>query len=510
MRNCAVNLSSLLGWAIPALVLCLAGTRALAASSQLDGIQTQLSGGDVAFYTFAFSVIVFYAATVAAIRQYRYLIFALQAALMVVLLSALDGTLRILANGDETFAFSTPLIAQGAYAGVAFIGAAVNLEPPHRFGRLRPWLLALSIPCFVIPFGLPFFSYFTLYLPMNVLVLSVIAVQALPPFTWTNLSDLQRRWATISPVIFAGSVVGVYLSHFVYFDFSQAQLDVINRALFAGFAVYSLGTVGLNLFATLQSKEAAERDVLRSQAEQAELALALAEAEQDYAAALRVAQSKTQQLAGASHDLKQPLAALRLSVSQFPVEDDRAEQMRDALNYVEDLAKTYATDNQLQEAMDESADGVGDLVPPHNDELVSIQLIFSTLEAMFASDAEAAGVTLRVRPSGLRVRVSPLTVTRVLTNLVANSLAHARPRKLLVGARGHGGQVHVYVLDDGVGIERGRFNEVMRSGVKGSDSAGQGLGLAIVADLARLHDYDFRLDSEVGKGTVARISLPRA
>jgi len=517
LQQCAVNLrcSDRVALAIGMMwVILLTLPIPLYAQDAHAPTSSLLSGADIAFYTFAFSGIVFYAATVAAIRQFRYLIFALQAALMVVLLSTLDGTLRMLVGGDETFAFSTPLIAQGAYAGVAFLGAALNLESPHRLSRFRPWLFTLALPCFVIPFGLPFFSYFTLYLPMNILVLSVIAVQALPPFTWTNLSTLQRRWATISPVVFAVVVVTVYLAHFIYFNFTQSQLDTINRILFAAFSVYSLGTVTLNLFATIQSKDSAERDVLRSQAEQAEMALALSQAEQEYAAALQIAQAKTQQLAGASHDLKQPLAALRLSVSQLPREDDRAQQMSEALNYVEDLARTYAADSELQAAMAEPTVGrpiaPGDVVRTHDEEVVSLQLIFSTLDGMFREDARSQGIDLKLVPSSLSVLISPLAATRILTNLVANSIAHAGPSKILVGARKQGPRVWLHVIDNGVGIETARLPQVLDAGEKRQDSMGQGLGLAIVTDLARQHGYEFELDSELGKGTTARLCLPLA
>ena len=74
----------------------------------------------------------------------------------------------------------------------------------------------------------------------------------------------------------------------------------------------------------------------------------------------------------------------------------------------------------------------------------------------------------------------------VLINLIDNALGHARSR-VMVGARADGGDVSLWVEDDGPGVppsERARIFERFAR-IEGGDRAqGSGLGLAIVKGFA--------------------------
>ncbi|HUF77564.1 MAG TPA: ATP-binding protein [Thermoanaerobaculia bacterium] len=121
-------------------------------------------------------------------------------------------------------------------------------------------------------------------------------------------------------------------------------------------------------------------------------------------------------------------------------------------------------------------------------------------------------VTLDVedRSGGATLRVDAAQIRQLLLNLAQNALAAveetAAPRVLLAAER-HGAVVDLLVEDNGRGIppaDLDRVFEIFYSTRKG----GTGLGLAIVDRIARNHRGQVTLESEPGRGTRVRVSLP--
>jgi two-component system osmolarity sensor histidine kinase EnvZ len=110
------------------------------------------------------------------------------------------------------------------------------------------------------------------------------------------------------------------------------------------------------------------------------------------------------------------------------------------------------------------------------------------------------------------VSLRPLAIRRALENLLGNALAHGGRARLSLelGER----TLHLAVEDDGPGIPEGRREEAMRPFTRLDDArdpnrSGVGLGLAIVADIARTHGGLLRLgDSPLG-GLRAELVLAR-
>ena len=105
--------------------------------------------------------------------------------------------------------------------------------------------------------------------------------------------------------------------------------------------------------------------------------------------------------------------------------------------------------------------------------------------------ARRAGVELRTLTNRLVVAGDPLLVERALGNLISNAIRHARARTILVGAKRHGSNVRVWVIDNGVGILAADQATLFDPYVQGSDHAGEvrggyGLGLASVRLMADL------------------------
>jgi signal transduction histidine kinase len=128
-------------------------------------------------------------------------------------------------------------------------------------------------------------------------------------------------------------------------------------------------------------------------------------------------------------------------------------------------------------------------------------------DATIAADAPAEPVALRGWEPGLRMMVD---------NLVENAARHGRPggcvRVTLRGAENGRGPA-IDVDDDGPGIpaaERERVFEPFRriDGEGEDERPGSGLGLALVAQQARLHDAAVSVDDSPLGGARVRVEFP--
>ena len=89
----------------------------------------------------------------------------------------------------------------------------------------------------------------------------------------------------------------------------------------------------------------------------------------------------------------------------------------------------------------------------------------------------------------------------VVANLIQNAFHHTTEGKVTV----HICDESMTVADSGAGIDACDLPSVTEPYVHGRNSRGFGLGLAIVNRLCRRFDWQFEIDSEIGKGTTVRL-----
>jgi len=203
-------------------------------------------------------------------------------------------------------------------------------------------------------------------------------------------------------------------------------------------------------------------------------------------------------LAGVSHDLRTPLARLRLGVELGG---------GDAASKSGMVADIEEMDRIVGQFLD-FARG--------NDE---------TAREVVALDAVVEGVVARYRGAGRDVRFAPgagmsmpLRVTalsRLVANLIDNALAYGGST-VDIATRQEDHAVVLDVMDRGPGIapedvERLKqpFTRSSAARARSDGAAGAGLGLAIVERIARLHGGRFALLAREGGGTLARVTLPK-
>lgn len=136
-----------------------------------------------------------------------------------------------------------------------------------------------------------------------------------------------------------------------------------------------------------------------------------------------------------------------------------------------------------------------------------------------AVHADEKNIVLQVEyDEPLRAAINQPLLEQALINLLGNAIAYS-PQGSLVSLRGQigestqGGQVHISVVDKGIGIAREhlprlfeRFYRCDRA--RSRDQGGTGLGLAIVKHIAHIHHGTVGVESTPGGGSTFTITLP--
>lgn len=209
----------------------------------------------------------------------------------------------------------------------------------------------------------------------------------------------------------------------------------------------------------------------------------------------RLIADRTQALAAVGHDMRTPLARLRL----------RADAIVDP-----DVHAAVETDIAEMEAMIGSLlaflGGEGDMEAPTRVDLAVLCATIADDHADHGRDVEYDG------PDHFELAVRPLMLKRALNNLVDNAMHYAG--QCCIRLVPLPGAVALRVEDRGPGIPEEDLVRVMQPFVRlddarSRDTVGFGLGLSIVARAVEAEGGAFRLANREGGGLCAEILLPR-
>jgi CheY-like chemotaxis protein/two-component sensor histidine kinase len=224
----------------------------------------------------------------------------------------------------------------------------------------------------------------------------------------------------------------------------------------------------------------------------------------------RATLAKSRFLAAASHDLRQPMHALGLFISELSQHAHQPETRRLVRQIA---ASAEAMENLLDSLLDISKLDAGVFKP--NLRTFPLQPLLDRLAVDFLPMAEERRLRLRLRPTGAWVESDPALLERVLINLLSNALRYTQEGSVLVACRRRGPLLRLEVRDSGVGIAPEAqdiiFHEfVQLENAERARNKGLGLGLAIVRRLTDLLGHRLALRSRVGGGSVFAVELPYA
>lgn len=207
-------------------------------------------------------------------------------------------------------------------------------------------------------------------------------------------------------------------------------------------------------------------------------------------------------LAGISHDLRTPLARIRLEVEMSPMSEEARAGIDD------DLAQIDHTIGQFMEYA---------RPPSVAQEDVNVSELIGHLVIRERMMTEARGGELRSRiEPDLFVCVTPSDLQRAATNLIENARKYGadadHPLQIDVQVYAQGAELHVDICDRGPGISADDAQRLIRPFVRGTqartDAGGAGLGLSIVRRLLAPADGHLKLLPRTGGGLCARMILP--
>jgi two-component system osmolarity sensor histidine kinase EnvZ len=209
-------------------------------------------------------------------------------------------------------------------------------------------------------------------------------------------------------------------------------------------------------------------------------------------------------LAGVSHDLRTPLARLRLGMEIMAGDD----AMREGLvQDVEDMDRIIGQFLDFARETSGEAMGETDLTALVLDVAESYIRRGMPVDSDVPEDPPLPPMTLR-----------PMALRRALSNLVENALRYAGSGTITLRLSRSGTQVFLEVLDEGPGIPAQETERIKRPFARlesaRSNAAGAGLGLAIVDRVARAQGGELQLlprpEVDGRAGLAARIVLPFA
>jgi two-component system, OmpR family, sensor histidine kinase MtrB len=131
------------------------------------------------------------------------------------------------------------------------------------------------------------------------------------------------------------------------------------------------------------------------------------------------------------------------------------------------------------------------------------------------AERRGARIAFRLPAEACIAEVDRRRVERILRNLLVNAVEHGDDADVVVTVAADSAAVAVSVRDFGVGLAPGEeqlvFERFWRADpARARTSGGTGLGLAIALEDARLHGGWLEAWGECGRGSVFRLTLPRA
>jgi two-component system sensor histidine kinase MtrB len=136
-------------------------------------------------------------------------------------------------------------------------------------------------------------------------------------------------------------------------------------------------------------------------------------------------------------------------------------------------------------------------------------------DAQQLAERRGSRIEFRLPAQACVAEVDRRRVERILRNLLVNAVEHGEGRDVVVTVAGDSDTVAVAVRDHGVGLGPGEeqlvFERFWRADpARARTTGGTGLGLAIALEDARLHGGWLQAWGERGRGSVFRLTVPRA
>jgi signal transduction histidine kinase/HAMP domain-containing protein len=205
-----------------------------------------------------------------------------------------------------------------------------------------------------------------------------------------------------------------------------------------------------------------------------------------------------------AHELRNPLAAIRLAVYNVKRKANNLEIDKHLSSIDKKVAESDQIINNLL--------FYTRLKPPHFEMTNIFDILDESAELIAARFGDAIGVTRDFESlKGLVIEADPVQMREVFLNILNNSQdavsGNGSKGTISIQAEKPGDSITVTIRDNGHGIKKDEISRVFDPFFT-TKAKGTGLGLSVCEQLIKLHDGTIRIESEARQGTAVIVSLP--
>lgn len=209
---------------------------------------------------------------------------------------------------------------------------------------------------------------------------------------------------------------------------------------------------------------------------------------------IRQVQTRTDMLAGISHDLRTPLTRMKLELALLKNEEI-ADGLKQDVVQMEHMIGEYLDFTSGTQEEDTFETNLADLA--------------EELQADYTRSKQKLQLNI---PPQLTINVRSVAFKRLLTNLIDNAFRHAKHCALTARPIGPN-YLEIYVEDDGPGVPQDKYEEALRpftrlDPARNLGTSSVGLGLSVAQDIASNHGGSLELGKSDMGGLKVTIRLP--
>lgn len=235
----------------------------------------------------------------------------------------------------------------------------------------------------------------------------------------------------------------------------------------------------------------------------------LSQAQAELARTRELSQAKIRLFSMASHELRTPLSTILLSAQTLEADSS-------AHNHHRIYGRIRATAKQMNQLLNDlltlSRAESGKL--QFSPEILNLpQYCQQLIEEVKFSFETLPSIEFKASGDCQKAYIDPQLLRAILTNLLSNAVKYSGPNpKVTLNLSCQPHEITLQVQDQGIGIsqtDQDRLYEAFYRGNNVGNITGTGLGLSVANACLQLHQGTLICDSQLGKGTTFKVTLPR-
>ena len=223
----------------------------------------------------------------------------------------------------------------------------------------------------------------------------------------------------------------------------------------------------------------------------------------------RAFEAERQFSSDASHELRTPVTVILAQCDRSKRKDETKEDFLRSIAVIEEQGEKMSSLVQSLLNLSRMSGGT-DRYPMRRGDLG--ELVESCCDSFIPCIGKNISLEKDIGP-GIETEYNPELISRLVHNLLQNACKYGREGgHIELKLRREEGHAVICVSDDGIGIEKADLDKVWQrfwqADASRAEDGGNGLGLAMVKEIAHIHGGDVTVDSLIGRGSTFTVRIP--